>query len=156
MEKKVLTLEQTKNKALKYLEYRVHSEHELRQKLWRAGAEEENTEKVIAFLTEYRFLNDEEFARLYIRELKNIKKFGKKRIKLELMKKGISSEITEAALSEEDWEEEDILMPMMCKRLGGNFERKNIEKAVRYFAAKGYGYDEIKTVIDRIKAGGEE
>lgn len=154
MEKKELNFEQTKNKALKYLEYRVHSEREMRQKLKRAGAGEENVEQVIEFLTEYGFLNDEEFAELYIRELKNLKKFGKKRIKLELMKKGISAEITESAISNEEWEEEDMLMPMIQKKLGGNFDRKNIEKAVRYFAYKGYGYDEIKAVIDRMK--GEE
>lgn len=156
MEKKVLNFEQTKNKALRILEFRVHSEREMRQKLARAGAQEENIDKVVEFLTEYRFLNDEEFARLYLRELKNAKKFGKRRIKSELLKKGIDRDIIEEVLAEEEWDEEDALEPLVRKKLGGNFERKNIEKAVRYFAYKGYGYDEIKTVIERIQAEEEE
>ncbi len=156
MEKKMLTFEQTKNKALKYLEYRVHSERELRQKLRRAGAEERNIDMVMEFLVEYKFVNDEEFAELYIRELKNLKRFGQKRIRLELSKKGIPSEIIENAILQEEWEEEDVLLPMMRKRLGGNFERKNLEKAVRYFVYKGYSYDDINSAIDKLKMEEEE
>lgn len=151
MEKKTLTFEGTKNKALKYLEYRVHSAQEMRQKLKRAGAEEENIERVMDFLCEYKFINDEEFARLYINELKNMKKFGKKRVRMELARKGIPAEIAEQAMLEAEWNEEEVLLPMMRKKLGGDFERKNIEKAIRYFSTKGYGYDEIKSAIESLK-----
>ena len=71
---KKLEFEQVKNKALRYLEYRAHSEHELYVKLKRAGAEEEDIERVLEFLREYRFVDDKEFALKCARDMKNLKK----------------------------------------------------------------------------------
>ena len=147
-----LNYEQTKNKALRFLEYRTHAEKELKDKLRRAGAEDDNIEKVMDFLREYNFVNDSDFALRYAKDLKNLKKFGKKRVKTELMKKGISAVLAQEALEELDWEEEDVLFPLIKKKLGGNFERKNTDKCIRYFLYKGYSYDDIKKTLDRVKS----
>ncbi len=149
---KTLNYEETKHKALKYLEYRNHFEQELKVKLKRVGATDENIEKVMEFLREYNFVNDREMSVRYAKDLKNLKKFGKQRVRTELIKKGLSCEIAENAISELSWEDDDVLYEMIKKKLGGNLERKNIDKAIRYFLYKGYSYDEIKRALDRIKA----
>lgn len=149
---KKLEFEQVKNKALRYLEYRAHSEHELYVKLKRAGAEEEDIERVLEFLREYRFVDDKEFAVKCARDMKNLKKFGKKRVRAELMKKGIDSEYIENAIEQIEWEDEDVLYPMVKKKLSGDFERKSIDRCIRYFVYKGYGFEEIKSMIEKIKA----
>jgi len=141
-----------KNKALHFLEYRIHSEHELCEKLKRAGAGSEDIEKVIEFLREYKLVDDREFARRYAGDLKNIKKLGKKRVKTELINKGIASEIIRETIDEFEWDSEETLYPLVRKKLSGNFERKNIDKCIRYFAYRGYGYEEIKNAIERIQA----
>ena len=56
MEKKQLTREQTKEKALRLLDFRSHSEEELRQKLGRAGRTE--IDEVLSFCREYKFIDD--------------------------------------------------------------------------------------------------
>lgn len=153
---KKLNYNKTKNKALKFLEYRMHSERELYDKLKRAGAEPVDIEKVIDFLREYKLLDDWEFAKRYTDELKNSKKFGEKRVKAELMKKGISSGIIEDTVKMFEWDEEDVLYPMLKKKLSGNFEKKSIDRCVRYFIYRGYSYDEIKKAIERAQTEEED
>lgn len=149
---KKLNYEQTKHKALKILEYRTHFESELKVKLRRAGAEDQNIERVMEFLREYNFVNDLEFSLKYAKDLKNLKKFGKKRVRAELIRKGISAELAENAIAELSWEDDDILYEMMQKKLSGNTNKKNIDKCIRYFLYKGYSYDEIKNALERINA----
>ena len=155
--RKELTAAQTKEKALRCLEYRSHSEKELWEKLKRAGANEEDIPPVMDFLKEYGFINDADYAKRLARDLQNLKKYGKHRIIAELKLKGIASEYIDDALDELDGDERDGLYPLVERKLGDNFDRKNIEKVVRYFSYRGYSYDDIKSCIEEIKeASGEE
>lgn len=151
-EKRELTAAEAKEKALRLLEFRAHSEKELCEKLRRAGATAEDLPPIIEFLREYGFLNDAEYAKRLARDLQNVKKLGKRRIAQELKSRGINGEDFEAALSELSDDEEDALFPLVEKKLGGNFEKKNIDKAIRYFMYRGYGFDDIKRCIDGICA----
>ena len=85
------------------------------------------------------------------KDLKNLKKYGKRRIKSELYSKGIDAEYVEEAVSYLDEDEEDMLLPLVEKRLKGDFEKKNIDKCIRYFMYRGYGFSDIKNCIDNIK-----
>ena len=87
-EKKTLTTEETREKALKYLEYRAHSEKELSDKLRRAGARAEDIESALEFVQRYNFVNDADYARRLARDLKKLKKYGSYRIRQELKFKG--------------------------------------------------------------------
>lgn len=149
--KKELDFNQAKEKALRYLEFRSHSEKELSDKLKRAGAKEHDIESVLEFLKSYNFINDHSFAEKYAHDLIVLKKFGKNRVKLELSKKGIASDIICEILENFDLEIEDILTPLVSKKLAGDFQKKSIDRCIRYFLYKGYSYDEIKTSIDKIK-----
>ena len=144
------TYEQVKEKALRLLEFRAHSEGELFQKLKQQGASEEHIEEVLAFCREYGFVNDEDFAIRKARDLQNIKKFGKHRIIQELRAKGISGELVDMAVSQLDFEEND-LKPMIEKKLKGDFDKKNIDKCIRYFIYRGYDFGQIKNCIEELK-----
>ena len=154
--KKSLDYDGAREKALRLLEFRSHSEKELYDKLKRAGARSEDIEKVLDFCREYGFVNDERYAVGKAKDLKNLKKYGKNRIKQELYSKGISAENIEAALAELDADEEDMLYPLVSKKLGGDFERKNIDKCIRYFIYRGYELRDIKSCIERIKGEADE
>ena len=149
-EQKELNYEQTKDKALRLLEFRAHSERELTDKLRHAGSKDEDIEKVLDFCRNYGFVNDREYAIRKARDLKNLKRYGIRRIKSELYAKGISAEYIEEAVSELDDDERDTLLPLVEKKLGGNFEKKNIDKCIRYFMYRGYSFGDIKGCIDNI------
>ena len=155
-EPKELTKEQAKDKALRLLEFRSHSEKELTDKLKRAGAKEFDIEEILEFCRNYGFVDDKKYAATKARDLKNLKKYGSKRIKAELYSKGISAEDIEEALLELDDNEEEVLLPLVRKKLGGDFEKKNIDKCIRYFLYRGYSFSDIKNCIDEIKTEYEE
>ena len=96
-------------------------------------------------------MDDRKYAIAKAKDLKNLKKYGKRRIKSELYSKGIDTEYVEEAVSYLDEDEEDMLLPLVEKRLKGDFEKKNIDKCIRYFMYRGYGFSDIKNCIDNIK-----
>ncbi|MDD6214159.1 MAG: regulatory protein RecX [Firmicutes bacterium] len=150
--KKELTFQQAKDKALRLLEFRAHSEKELRDKLLRAGAKEEDLTEITDFLKRYSFINDADYAERLARDLKKLKKYGKRRIRRELSAKGIADECAQAALDGLVDDETDVLLPLIEKKLGGNFEKKSIDKTIRYFMYRGYGFGDIKHCIEQITA----
>lgn len=149
-EQRELTLEEAKDKALRLLEFRAHSEKELADKLKRAGAREYDIEEILEFCRNYGFVNDRSYALSKARDLKNLKKYGVRRIRSELYSKGIPAEYIEEAVSELDYEENDLL-PLIEKRLKGDFEKKNVDKCIRYFIYRGYSFSDIKGCIENIK-----
>lgn len=154
-EQKELTFEQTKDKALRLLEFRAHSERELTDKLQRAGAKDNDIEEVLEFCRNYGFVDDRSFAVKKARDLKNLKRYGIRRIKSELYSKGIAAEYIEEAVAELD-DDEEMLIPLVEKKLGGNFEKKNVDKCIRYFIYRGYSFSDIKNCIDELKIDYEE
>ena len=146
-----ITKEDVQEKALRLLEFRNHSEHELREKLYRFGGESEDIDSAIEFCKEYGFLNDENYAMALARDLSNLKKYGKHRIKAELLKRGINGEFIESALCEVE-DNSEVLMNLVSKKLKGSFERKDTERAIRYFIYRGYSLSDIKNAIERLKA----
>ena len=68
----------------------------------------------------------------------------------ELRAKGISGELANMAVSQLDFEEND-LKPMIEKKLKGDFDKKNIDKCIRYFIYRGYDFGQIKNCIEELK-----
>lgn len=152
MEKKELTYEAAKETALRILEYRQNSEKELRDKLRFRGAYEKDIDRIIEFCKEYKLIDDREYAKRKARDLANLKKMGKRRIYSELRAKGIDGQWIQEALEElEDVEEEEVLLPLVRKRLKGDFEKKNVDRVLRYFTYRGYSFSDIKRCVERIK-----
>lgn len=149
-QKQLDTFEDTKEKALRLLEFRNHSEKELTDKLARLGASSENIEKTVEFLINYRLINDENYAEALARDLQRLKGYGKNRIKSELYAKGIDGAIIDTVLEELDDNDLDLLTEKLQKRLNGDFEKKSRDRVTRYFVNKGYSFDEIRSCMDRI------
>ncbi len=153
--KSTLTYEETRDKALRLLGVREHSEKELAEKLLRSGAETENVERVIEYCREYNYVNDARFAEAYSRHLHTSKIYSKEKISYELKRKGISPEDIEAALAEIEEYTEEELIPMVERKLNGDFDMKQRNKAKRYFYNKGFSISLINSCIERIIAENE-
>lgn len=154
--KPLLTYEDVKEKALRLLEFRSHSEFELRTKLHRADASEENIEKVLEFCRRYGFVNDKSYAERKAKDLINLKKYGIHRIKSELKAKGISDIIIQEVLAEIDTDsEQETLMGLVGKKLKNDFSDKNKDRCIRYFIYRGYNIYDIKNAINTVKERSE-
>ena len=147
--------EQTKDKALRLLTFRAHSEKELCDKLRMSGAKEEDIERTLEFCRRYGFVNDLQYAKSKAKDLKNLKKYGKRRIEAELYSKGISSETVSEAVGELEFDD-DILKMLVEKKLANNFEKKSIDRCMRYFLYRGYEMSDIRNCIEEIKGETDE
>ncbi len=152
--KPLLTYEAVKEKALRLLEFRSHSEFELKNKLRMAGAVDEHIDEVMEFCRQYGFVNDESYATHKANDLINLKKFGTRRVRNELKAKGISDYIIDNVMESLDKDnEKDTLIPLVSKKLRGDFSDKNKDKCLRYFIYRGYDLYDIKNAIALVEEG---
>lgn len=90
-----------KEKALKFLVYKMRSEHEVRQHLKeKHSATNEAIEDIIDYLYSYNYLDDEKYAVAFIKDKLNFSPIGRIKMKYELAQKGINSSIIEIMIEE--------------------------------------------------------
>ena len=86
-------------RALNFLGYRARSEKEVRDRLRRYGYGEETVENVVVRLKELGYLDDEDFARLVVRE--KARRYGPRRVSAELRRSGVDAELARGVVEEE-------------------------------------------------------
>jgi regulatory protein len=141
------------NKALEFLSYRTRSEKEVRDKLKTKQVEPQTIEEIIAKLKEKKFIDDENFARMWIENRNRFKPRSLRLIKMELKQKGIEEEILNKMINDEglminDLESAKKLVEKRIGRLKGLPKQEIYQKLGRYLASKGFNWDTIKKAID--------
>lgn len=81
------------NLALRKLSRDSHSVHEIRQKLFEKGADEETVKKITTRLKQQGLLNDELYAKTFAEDVADLRCLGKNRIIYSLHSKGIPQTI---------------------------------------------------------------
>ena len=155
------------NRALRFLSFRPRSEKEvsdyLKKKLsyFRAPEEdkrkiEDTIKKITDRLKKHSFINDDEFARIWISQRTKIKPRALRVIKQELLLKGIVKEKIEELLGKgeneipSDFQMAFVMAQKRAKRYKNLEKKEFFEKMGRFLASKGFNYDTIKEVIAKI------
>lgn len=142
-----------KNKALNILSKASQSEKQIRQKLSK-DFEEHTIDRVIEFLQKYKFVDDEDLATRIVNTNVNLNKYGKNKIKQNLYNKGIDKIIIEQAMdeidSDKEFENAFYLGKKRYDRLKNEDPRKAYQKIGNHLAYKGFNYDIIKKVLNRL------
>ncbi|MDT0677772.1 regulatory protein RecX [Autumnicola musiva] len=99
---KSYTVKEATVKLMQFCAYRDRSHKEVEEKLREMNMIPAAQEKIIIQLMQEDFLNEERFARSFVRGKFRIKKWGRIKIKRELKLKDISSPIIKIALREID------------------------------------------------------
>ncbi|QYA24596.1 RecX family transcriptional regulator [Gramella sp. MT6] len=94
------TVEEALQKLMHFCAYRDRSQKEVEDKLDNLRMIPEAKEKIIISLMQENFLNEERFARSFVRGKFRIKKWGRIKITQELKKREISSPIIKLGLTE--------------------------------------------------------
>lgn len=154
IDKVLMEEEQSKanNCALKFLTHRQRSEKEIIDKLTKKGFEDKFIENTLVYLKNYGLIDDMEFARSFAKDKMNLNKQGPKRIKYELYRKGISQEIIDEVLSEDD-DEYSRALELAEKKLPSykNDDRNAIyRKLGGFLQRRGYSYDCISKVLKEL------
>ncbi|HCO19043.1 MAG TPA: hypothetical protein DIT39_05485 [Tissierellales bacterium] len=145
-------LQRTKSSAYKYLSYRQRTVSEMMDYLARKGFEQQSISNVIELLKESGFLNDESFARAYVDDKTRLNDLGAYRLKAELRKKGIDKDLIKETLSDLEPDIEhlvELVQKKYSNSLTGD-ENSTMRKAAGFLQRKGYGYDVIKKVLEKL------
>lgn len=146
-EKKSFTFDEIKQKIVNYCVYQDRCHAEVEQKMREFVLIPEAKEEILLYLIKENYLNEERFTRSYVRGKFYIKKWGKNKIKLNLLQKGISEKLILKSFSEinqEDYIKELKLLIEKLQPLGkGLKEYQKKQKIIKALLSKGYEYDLI-------------
>ena len=148
---KEINLNKAKEKAFRLLSLRAHSKKELKNKITRSIGEE-YAEEATSKMESLGLINDREFAFSYAKELFSKKFYSVRRVKIELLEKGISDDIINLVLEEINPNEDENVKNVLEKRYFGKGnllkEEKELRKAVSYCQRLGYNWSQIKRGVD--------
>ena len=139
---KPLTPDQVLDKMAKYCAYQERCVKEVCDKLRTFDIAEEEKTKILDYLLDNRFVNDERYAKAFVRGKVNQSGWGVNKIRFHLIQKGIDKDIIDEALGQTDEEAYrqrliDILKTKAkTVKADSDFEKKR--KLAAYAMQKGF------------------
>jgi regulatory protein len=138
------------NYALRILGIKDYTIKEIMIKLRDKDYSDQTINSIIEKLKTYNFINDSEYIEKYINYGFNIKKFGKNKIIYELEKKGIKRDEIDWTEQGEDIQFENAYSLAIKKYKTLNDKTNKKERIARYLISKGYEYEIIKKITNKI------
>ena len=135
------------DKALSFISSSVKTQKQIKDKLLSLGYLDEIVEKTLEKLKEYGYVSDSDYAKRFTNTYKSAK--GKRLIKLELKRKGVSEKDVDDALSTIESQQDT------CDNLAEKYlknkekDQKNLLKCYKYLLSKGFDYDEAKQAVEK-------
>jgi len=151
---KIYDLNEARDKIRAYCLYRERSQTETRDKLLGYGLLPEIADTLLSELIQERFVDEERFARAYVRGKYRIKRWGKTRIKQGLYPHKLSDYVLRKAFSEIDPDQYfENLQYLAAKRwpftkAKNDYQRR--QKLFAYLMRQGYESDLIREVIEEL------
>jgi regulatory protein len=136
--------------ALNYLNYKQRTEKEIRKKLKEKKISEKSTDKIISILKDLKFLNDDQYAKMYLEEKLANNPKGKRVIAMKLAEKGISKEVINNVIDSKYSEDTEIkkakeLLSKYLKKVRAKSESDKRQKCYRYLLSRGFDYEIVKS-----------
>ena len=139
------------NKCYDFLSRRDYSVKELKDKLLRT-VDLDNAQRAIDLMLDYGYLNDEEYAKELLNHLLNNKNMSKSFIIQEMRKKGISSDIYDELILNNEIDNistaETLIKNKYIYKLN---EQNGREKVIAALLRKGFSYSDILAALDKLE-----
>ncbi len=142
-------LEQGMNKAFRYLSYQPRTIYEVTTHLRKKEFDTQIIQQIIQKLLELNYLNDHDFALLFVKSKVKYRPKSKFALGYALKKKGVDSSIIDSVL--EDYEDEDLAK----KSIEPKFTRwkafdndKFKKKVMNYLKYRGFDFDVCMSTLD--------
>ena len=129
-----------------------HCQQEMRDKMRRWEIDETVQNRIISRLVKERYIDDERYARAFVKDKIRYNKWGRRKVQQGLWQKHIDADIQQRVLDEiDDKEYLDVLRPLLKQK------RKSIkaandyelnQKLMRFALGRGFGFDIIRQCLD--------
>lgn len=151
---KIYDLDIARNTIKKFCAYQERSQKQVRDRLKKMGLIDDAVDLLISECIQENYLNEERFAKAFVRGKHNIKGWGRKRLELELKRQEVSEYCMRKAMQElEDDAYDDKLESLALKKWneskGANAFAKG-KKVVDFLLRRGYESDKVWDVVRSI------
>ena len=151
---KPLTPDQVLDKMSKYCAYQERCVKDVKDKLKTYDIPQASKDEILDYLLDNRFVNDERFARSFVRGKVNQSGWGVNKIRFHLMQKGIDKDMIDEALGQTDEEvyKQKLIDILKAKtktvKAETDFERKR--KLAAFAMQKGFEGSLVWEVLKEI------
>lgn len=150
-QKKSYTFLEIKQKLVNYCVYQDRCHKEVEQKMWDYLIVPEAKDEILLYLMKENYLNEERFARSYIRGKFYMKSWGRNKIRNHLKFKGVPEKLINSCFDE--IEDDDYYKTL--NKLYNNYYSKitglqvyqKKSKTIKYLLSKGFEYEEITQIM---------
>ena len=129
-----------------------HCQQEMRDKMRRWELDETIQNRIVARLIKERYIDDERYARAFVKDKIRYNKWGRRKVQQALWQKHIDSDIQVRVLDEIDEKEYlDVLRPLLKqkrKSIKAESDYELNQKLVRFALGRGFGFDIIRQCLD--------
>ena len=129
-----------------------HCQQEMRDKMKRWDIDPAVQDRIITRLVKERYVDDERYARAFVKDKIRYNKWGRRKVQQGLWLKHIDADIQERVLSEvDDSEYLSVLRPLLKQKAKGiraenDYERN--QKLVRFALGRGFTFDIIRQCLN--------
>ncbi len=147
----------------KYLSYlmricslREYSRADIEKYIIKKGYSKEDSEKMIRRLEDEKFIDDARYANAYVRDKSTLAGWGARKIRYQLLSKGLSREVVDEAI-DENYKQASEKMVKVLSVKWMTLEKKEEDEYLRrkkleaYAASRGYSFDEIEIFLKNNK-----
>ncbi|MGN0807772.1 MAG: regulatory protein RecX, partial [Candidatus Coproplasma sp.] len=138
---------QAVDKALTHISASPKTRKQIKDFLVKKGYVEAVISYVFERLDYYGYADDRQYCRMYA---ESVSGKSKKAIEVELLKRGVDKSVIEEELSDFEDDEQEVLALLKKYLRGKPLSKENIYKGCRYLISKGYDYDTVKEISERI------
>ena len=129
-----------------------HCQQEMRDKMRRWELDETVQNRILARLVKERYVDDERYARAFVKDKIRYNKWGRRKVQQALWQKRIDADIQQRVLDEIDEKEYlDVLRPLLKQkrksiRAANDYELN--QKLARFALSRGFTFDIIRQCLD--------
>ena len=129
-----------------------HCQQEMRDKMKRWELHETAQNRVIARLIKERYIDDERYARAFVKDKIRYNKWGRRKVQQALWMKRIDDDIQQRVLDDiDDAEYLAVLKPLLkqkAKSIKAENDYERNQKLVRFALGRGFTFDIIRQCLD--------
>ena len=129
-----------------------HCQHEMLEKMRKWELTEAVQARVIARLVKERYVDDERYARAFVKDKIRYNKWGRRKVQQALWLKRIDDDVQQTVLDEiSDEEYLKVLKPLLkqkTKSIKAESDYERNQKLVRFALSRGFTFDIIRQCLD--------
>ena len=129
-----------------------HCQQEMRDKMRRWELDETVQNRIVARLVKERYVDDERYARAFVKDKIRYNKWGRRKVQQALWQKHIDADVQQRVLDEiDEIEYLDILRPLLKqkrKSIKAESDYELNQKLVRFALGRGFGFDIIRQCLN--------